>query len=64
MANLGTGGNLKGVAASGGLGRSTLVTNPNLSIPMPPGAKLPPTPSGQGQGSAASGGSQGSKSDG
>jgi hypothetical protein len=50
MASTEADGRLQQTAGVGGLGKSTLVTHPSLSIPMRPGAKLPPAPSGQGAG--------------
>jgi hypothetical protein len=69
MANTNAGGNLHKVVIGGGLGKSTLVTNPGLSIPMPRGSTPPPAPSGQESGqsgsqSGSSSGSQGTKTSG
>jgi hypothetical protein len=60
MADTEAGGNLKKIVGPAELGKSTLVPNPILSIPMPRGATPPRTPPGQGQGGATSD-SQGSK---
>jgi hypothetical protein len=49
MANTRTGGTMQKIVHTGGLGKSTLVGNLHVSIPMPRGATPPPTPSGQGQ---------------
>jgi hypothetical protein len=65
MANPPRGGNLHKAQLNQGLGKSTLV-NPNLSIPMPPGAATPPPSTGQNQGKPANSGppanGQGAKS--
>jgi hypothetical protein len=68
MANAAGRGNLQKVQSAAGLGKSTLVTSPKLSVPMPSGAALPPAHSGQSRSqsgqAAASSGSKGSKNNG
>jgi hypothetical protein len=58
MANPSNGDPVNNVQLNEGLGKSTLI-NPNLSIPMPPGAAQPrpPTVAGQGQGQGPQGSS-------
>jgi len=43
------------VDLTGSLGKSTLISSPKVSIPMPGGATPPPASSSQGQGSSAPG---------
>jgi hypothetical protein len=47
MANSVTSPDLQHAGLPSGFGRSTLVTTPNLSIPMPSGATPPPAPPAQ-----------------
>lgn len=60
MANTKAGGGMQKIARVGDMGKSTLVTNPHVSIPMPPGAKPPAAPSGQGAGQKGQGNSSSS----
>ena len=68
MANPPQGGSLHKIDFNHELGKSTLVGNLNMSIPMPPGATPPPNPSAQAQAKPTSNGSpsggQGAKSNG
>lgn len=56
MAETEAGGRLQKSLGGGGVGKSTLVTNPRLSVPMPLGATPPPVPPAQGAGQTGQGG--------
>lgn len=63
MANIGADETMQKIVQMNALGKSTLIGNLHVSIPMPSGATPPPTTPGQGQAPAPSG-NQGSKKSG